>query len=61
MVCFSKESEAQETITEIKGYEGWNAEVYRNVYNKKVLAKFQADMKINRNITQTEKIKNKEI
>ena len=61
MVCFSKEREAQEAITEIKGYEGWNAEVYRNVYNKKVLAKFQADIKINRNITQTEKIKNKEM
>ena len=27
MVCFSKESEAQEAITEIKWYEGWNAEV----------------------------------
>ena len=27
MVCFSKESEAQEAITEIKWYEGWNAEL----------------------------------
>ena len=27
MVCFSKESESQEAITEIKWYEGWNAEV----------------------------------
>ena len=34
MVCFSKESEAQKAITEIKLYEGWNAEVYRNMYNK---------------------------
>ena len=61
MVCFSKERETQEAITEIKRYEGWNAEVYRNVYNKKGLAKFQAGMKINRNKTQTEKRKKKEI
>ena len=61
MVCFSREREAQEAITEIKSYEGWNAEVYRNVYNKKALAKFQAYMKTNRNITQTEKRKKKEI
>ena len=27
MVCFSKKSKAQEAITEIKWYEGWNAEV----------------------------------
>ena len=32
MVCYSKEREAQEAITEIKGYEGWNAEVYRNFW-----------------------------
>ena len=56
MVCFSKEL-PQEATTEIKRYEGWNAELYGNVYNKKALAKFQADMKINRNITQTEKRK----
>ena len=61
MVCFSKERETQEAITEIKRYEGWNVEVYRNVYNKKGLAKFQAGMKINRNKTQTEKRKKKEI
>ena len=34
MVCFSKEREAQKAITEIMWYEGWNGEVYRNVYNK---------------------------
>ena len=34
MVCFSKEREIQKAITEIKLYEGWNAEVYRNMYNK---------------------------
>ena len=34
MVCFSKEREAQKTITEIKWYKGWNQEVYRNVCNK---------------------------
>ena len=34
MVCFSKEREAQKAITEITWYEGWNGEVYRNVYNK---------------------------
>ena len=34
MVCFSKEREAQKDITEITWYEGWNGEVYRNVYNK---------------------------
>ena len=35
MVCFSKKRQGQETITEIKFYEDWNAEVCRNVYNKK--------------------------
>ena len=35
MVCFPKEKEAQEAITGIKWYVGWNAEVYRNAYNKK--------------------------
>ena len=34
MVCFSNEREAQKAITEITWYEGWNGEVYRNVYNK---------------------------
>ena len=52
---------AQEAITEIKGYEGWNSEVYRKCITKKALAKSQADMKINRNIKQTEKRKKKEI
>ena len=35
MVCFPNEKEAQEAITGIKWYEGLNAEVYRNAYNKK--------------------------
>ena len=39
MVFFSKERETQEAITEIEGYEGWNAEVYRSVYNKKSTGK----------------------
>ena len=42
MVCFSKEREAQETITEFKWYEGCNAEVYRNVYNKKSTGKISS-------------------
>ena len=42
MVCFLKESEAQEAITEIKWYEGWNAEVYRNVYNVKSTGKISS-------------------
>ena len=42
MVCFSKEREAQETITEIKGYEGWNAEICRNVYNEKSTGKISS-------------------
>ena len=42
MVCFSKESEGQEAITEIKWNEGWNAEVYRNVYNKKRTGKISS-------------------
>ena len=33
MVCFSKQTEAQEAIAEIKWREGWNAKVYRNVHN----------------------------
>ena len=42
MVCFSKEREAQETITEIKGYEDWNAEICRNVYNEKSTGKISS-------------------
>ena len=42
MVCFLKERAAQEAITEIKGYEGWNAAVYRNVYNKKSTGKISS-------------------
>ena len=42
MVCFSKERETQEAITETKRYEGWNAEVYRNVYNKKRTGKISS-------------------
>ena len=34
MVSFWKERETQKAITEIKWYESWNAEVYRNVYKK---------------------------
>ena len=42
MACFSKKRKAQETVTEIKGYEGWNAEVYRSVYNKKSTGKISS-------------------
>ena len=42
MVCFSKEREAQEAIIEIKEYEGWNAEVDRNVHNKKSTGKISS-------------------
>ena len=42
MVCFLKESETQEAITEIKWYEGWSAEVYRNVYNVKSTGKISS-------------------
>ena len=35
MICFTKEREAQKAVTEIKQYEGWNAEVYKIVSNKK--------------------------
>ena len=38
-VCFSKKREAQEAITYIKCYEDWNAEIYRNEYNKKSTGK----------------------
>ena len=34
MVCFSKQREAQEAITEIKWHEDWNPEVYRNLFNQ---------------------------
>ena len=34
IVCFSKERETQIAKTLTKWYEGWNAEVYRNMYNK---------------------------
>ena len=34
MVCFSKQREAQEAMTEIKWHEDWNPEVYRNLFNK---------------------------
>ena len=61
MVCFSKESEAREAITEIKWYEGWNAELVEMYIINKELAKFQAYMKINRNTIQTQKRKQKEI
>ena len=60
MVCFSKQREAQEAITEIKWHEDWNPEVYRN-YLIKALAKFQAYVKINRNTRQIRKRKAKEI
>ena len=59
MVCFSKEKEVQKSITEIKWYEGWNGEVYRNVYIKTAVAKFQAYLKINSNTTQTQMGKQK--
>ena len=39
---FLKERGAQEAITEIKGYEDWNAEVYKNVYNKKSTGKISS-------------------
>ena len=39
MVCFSKESEIQEVITETKWCEVLNSEVYRNVYNKQRTSK----------------------
>ena len=42
MVCFSKERQAQEAITEIKGYEGWNSDVYRKVYNVKSTGKISS-------------------
>ena len=42
MVCFSKERDAQEAITEIKRYQGWNPEVYRNVYNTKSTGKMSS-------------------
>ena len=42
MVCFSKGIEAQEDITEIKGCECQNAEVYRNVYNRKSSGKISS-------------------
>ena len=35
IVSFSKKSKAQVAIAKIKCYEGWNAEVYRNRYDKK--------------------------
>ena len=55
MVCFSKESEAQEAITEIKWYEGWNAEVYRNVYDKQRTDKISSIYEDKSNKTQTQK------
>ena len=64
VVSFSKKSKAQVAITKIKCYEGWNAEVYRNRYNKKtigIIIKFQAYMKIRRGTMQTQKRKQKEI
>ena len=64
IVSFSKKSKAQVAITKIKCYEGWNAEVYRNGYNKKtigIIIKFQAYMKIRRGTMQTQKRKQKEI
>ena len=33
MVCFSKQTEAQDAIAEIKWHECWNTKVYRNVHN----------------------------
>ena len=42
MVCFLKERAAQEAITEMKGYEGWNAAVYRNVYNNNSTGKISS-------------------
>ena len=50
MVCYSKEREAQEAITEIKGYEGWNAEVYRNFwYLRKRLIQINQSWKCRQN------------
>ena len=60
IVSFSKKSKAQVAITKIKCYEGWNAEVYRNRFNKKTV-KFQGYMKIRRDTMQIQKRKQKEI
>ena len=38
----SQRKEAQEATTEIKRHEGWNAELYRNVYNKKSTGKISS-------------------
>ena len=39
MASLSKGREAQKAITDIKFYEGWNAEVSRNMYNKNISVK----------------------
>ena len=63
-VCFSKEREIQEAITEIIGYEDWNAEVYRNVYNKnstrKISSRYEDKQKHNRNRKKKKEIRKKE-
>ena len=40
-VCFPKEREVQKPIAEINWYEGWNAKVYRHVYNKNSSGKIE--------------------
>ena len=54
MVSFWKERETQKAITEIKWYESWNAEVYRNVY-KKQWQNFKQILRKAGNITNTKR------
>ena len=51
MVCFSKEREAQKTITEIKWYKGCLHKYTGICITKTAVAKFPAYLKINKNKT----------